>query len=297
MTTVLSSQPPVDSYDIHLESHYWQWQGYRTHYVQAGAVGPRLLLIHGFGASTDHWRKNMAELSQDHQVWAIDLLGFGRSQKPALTYTGELWRDQLKAFCQEVIQAPVVIAGNSLGGYAALCFAVDCPELTTGLVLLNCAGPFRDEQNPKKFSLQRTLLKLPFVIEIASFILFQQMRQRSKIREVLLKVYKDPTAVTDRLVEEIYQPAFDPGALGVFAAVFKSPPGRPLDILLSQLNKPLLLLWGAADPWMSENKAKKMQEIYPAAQLSLVDAGHCPHDERPEIVNQEIKAWVKGLDA
>lgn len=64
------------------ERTYWNWRGWRIHYVQQGHQGPCLLLVHGFGASTDHWRKNIAELSQQFRVWAIDLLGFGRSQNP-----------------------------------------------------------------------------------------------------------------------------------------------------------------------------------------------------------------------
>lgn len=294
MTTAVEGAVALDKYDIELESHTWAWGDHQIHYVKKGEVGPHLLLVHGFGASTDHWRKNIAELSEDYQVWAIDLLGFGRSQKPALTYSGELWRDQLRDFCQEVIQAPVFIAGNSLGGYAALCFGVDCPEWARGLILLNCAGPFSDEQQPEKFNMPRAILRLPFVVEIASFFIFLQMRQRAKIRQILLKVYKDPTAVTDRLVEEIYRPAFDPGALGVFRSTFQSPPGRPLDVLLGQLDKPLFLLWGDADPWMSGTKAEKMQTYYPQAQLELVDAGHCPHDERPEDVNRMIRAWIES---
>lgn len=278
---------------------YWTWRGYRIHYVQQGQHGPSLLLVHGFGASTAHWRKNIQELSQKYRVWAIDMLGFGDSEKPKLTYSGELWRDQLKDFCQQVIQEPVFIAGNSLGGYAALCFAVDYPDLARGLILINCAGPFSEDPQVvapdwqrQLASLRRQLFQLPFVIDISSFFLFTYMRQRSMIRKTLLNVYKDPTAVTDHLVEEIYRPALDPGALSVFAAVFKSPPGRKLDKLLQALKRPLLLLWGTADPWMTSSKAEQFRAYYPSADLELIDAGHCPHDERPAEVNAAIDRWV-----
>ncbi len=293
----LQTSIPHDS-----SQQYWTWQDWQVHYVQAGQTGPHLLLIHGFGASTDHWRKNIAELSQRYQVWAIDLLGFGRSQKPSITYTADLWRDQLRDFCRDVVQAPVVVAGNSLGGYAALCFAVDCPEWTQGVALLNCAGPFSSAETPalptwrqQLNDLTRQVMKFPFVIETVSFFLFHRMRDRNRIREVLLKVYKDPTAVTDQLVEDIYRPALDKGALGVFSAVFKSPPGRKLDELLAALDRPLLLLWGEADPWMSAAKAQQFLTHYPDADLKLIDAGHCPHDERPAEVNAALDQWLQTL--
>jgi pimeloyl-ACP methyl ester carboxylesterase len=193
----------------------------------------------------------------------------------------------------------VFIAGNSLGGYAALCVAADCPELTQGLILLNCAGPFSETGTTAPGwekvlgDLMQQAFKLPFVVDIFSVVLFNRTRNRARIREILLKVYKDPTAVTERLVEDIYRPAFDEGALDVFAAVFKSPSGRKLDELLQRLERPLLLLWGEADPWMSATKARRFQQYYPDATLKWVDAGHCPHDERPEVVNAAIDDWIQ----
>lgn len=282
------------------ELSYWSWNGWQIHYVKAGTTGPDLLLVHGFGASTDHWRKNIEVLSTHYRVWAIDLLGFGRSEKPKITYSANLWRDQLRDFCAQIVQAPVFIAGNSLGGYTSLCFAVDCPEWTQGIILLNCAGPFSEDsalQRPfwQQFvsDLTRNVFKLPGVIEVVSFVLFTRTRNRDRIREILLKVYKDPAAVTDQLIEDIYRPAFDTGALDVFAAVFKQPPGRKLDELLQALKRPLLLLWGEADPWMTTAKAQRFQQFYPDAALEWVDAGHCPHDERPDIVNTAISRWIQ----
>jgi pimeloyl-ACP methyl ester carboxylesterase len=143
--------------------------------------------------------------------------------------------------------------------------------------------------------LTRNLFKLPGVIEVVSFVLFNRTRNRDRIREILLKVYKDPAAVTDQLIEDIYRPAFDDGALDVFAAVFKQPPGRKLDELLAALKRPLLLLWGEADPWMTTAKALRFQNYYPDAELEWVDAGHCPHDERPEAVNAAIDRWMSQV--
>ncbi|MCY7272944.1 MAG: alpha/beta fold hydrolase, partial [Phormidesmis sp. CAN_BIN44] len=118
---------------------YWSWRQQSIYYVKAGQhpQRPPLLLIHGFGASTDHWRKNIIGLSQEFEVWAIDLLGFGRSGKPNWDYSGDLWRDQIDEFITEVIGRPAVLAGNSLGGYAALCVASQRPDSAAGLILIN----------------------------------------------------------------------------------------------------------------------------------------------------------------
>jgi pimeloyl-ACP methyl ester carboxylesterase len=95
----------------------------------------------------------------------------------------------------------------------------------------------------------------------------------------------------------IYRPSCDPGAATVFAAVFKSPQGEKIDVLLSQMQHPLLLLWGEGDPWMNaRERGAKFRQHYPALQECYLQAGHCPHDEVPEQVNSLLKDWVLSLD-
>ncbi|MBD1902948.1 alpha/beta fold hydrolase [Trichocoleus sp. DQ-A3] len=279
---------------------YWQWRGQSIYYVRSGqpqTERPPLLLIHGFGASTDHWRKNITELSQDFEVWAIDLLGFGRSAKPEWEYGGDLWRDQLYDFITNVIRQPVVLAGNSLGGYCGLCVAAQRPSAAVGLVLLNSAGPFTNLKVPTQPNpIQKVMgevVQLLFRQPWASFLLFQYARQRSVIRNTLQKVYLDQSAITDRLVEEIYRPSCDPGAAQVFASVFRTPQGEKVDVLLKQMRCPLLLLWGEADPWMNtRDRAEQFRQYYPQLTEHFLQAGHCPHDEVPEQVNALMRSWV-----
>lgn len=282
---------------------FWQWREQSIYYVKAGQTQsnlPPLLLIHGFGASTDHWRKNIAQLQESFQIWAIDLLGFGRSAKPNWEYSGNLWRDQLSDFITEVIGQPVILAGNSLGGYAALCVAAQRPENARGLILLNSAGPFTDTKVPAKSTtlqklrqnVTRAVIRQPWI----TFLMFQNLRRRSVIRKTLQKVYLDSTAVTDRLVEEIYRPSCDKGAATVFASVFKSPQGEKVDVLLGQLKCPLLILWGEGDPWMNtRDRSEKFRKFYPQLTEHFLKAGHCPHDEVPEQVNALIQEWVSHI--
>jgi len=282
---------------------YWQWRDNSIYYVSAGQLPtdlPPLLLVHGFGASTDHWRKNLAKLKENFQVWAIDLLGFGRSAKPNQEYSGNLWREQLHDFIVEVIGKPTILAGNSLGGYASLCVAAAYPQDTAGLILLNSAGPFTDnspESQQKSNSnwmgkVTRSILLHPW----ASFWLFQYTRRRSVIRKTLNKVYFDRSAVTEQLIEDIYRPSCDVGAPEVFNSVFKTPQGEKVDILLGQMHCPLLILWGEKDPWINaRDRGAKFREHYPQLTEYYLEAGHCPHDEIPEEVNNLITNWVLSI--
>jgi pimeloyl-ACP methyl ester carboxylesterase len=282
---------------------YWTWQNHLIYYVRAGvshSQRPPLLLVHGFGASTDHWRKNIQELSQTFEVWAIDLLGFGRSAKPELQYSGRLWQEQLHEFIAQVIGQPTVVAGNSLGGYAALSTAAYYPDFVAGLILLNSAGPFSTTQlTPEPSRLQRTLGKTTkwlFQQDWVSFLIFQWTRRRSVIRNTLKKVYLDHSAITDQLVEEIYRPSCTPGAAKVFASIFRTPSGDKVDVLLNQLQCPLLMLWGEADPWINcHQRSAQFRQYYPQLTEHFLQAGHCPHDEVPQQVNTLIQEWVLGM--
>ena len=152
-----------------LENGYqtWKWNNYSINYVALGnenADGDSkepLLLIHGFGASAYHWRYNIPYLARKYRVYAIDLLGFGLSDKPIIEYNADIWRDQVLSFIEEVVKTggrkdgpgsgPCVVAGNSLGGYAALSAAA-APgarekDLISGCILLNAAGRFKPSRN------------------------------------------------------------------------------------------------------------------------------------------------------
>ena len=287
-----------------IAGQYWLWREQKIYFVKAGnnSQRPPLLLVHGFGASTDHWRKNISELSQEFEVYAIDLLGFGRSLKPAWQYSGYLWRDQLHDFITEQVKRPTVIAGNSLGGYSALCVAADYPQSVAGVILLNSAGPFTDTNplgakkvNPIQKAIAPALQKVlrqPW----ANQLLFTFVRQKSRIRNTLKKVYLDQSAVTDQLVEEIYRPSCDEGAAQVFASVFSTPQGKKVDELLGAMSCPLLTIWGEGDPWMnSRARGAKFREFYPSLTEHYINAGHCPHDESPQIVNKLIRDWYMSI--
>jgi pimeloyl-ACP methyl ester carboxylesterase len=292
MTTQPLSRP------VNLENLSWTWQDHTIRYTVQGQGKP-VLLIHGFGASIGHWQKNIPVLAEKgYRVFAIDLLGFGGSDKPALDYTLELWQEQLVAFWQAHINEPTIFVGNSIGGLLSLMMLADYPELSAGGILLNCAGGLNhrpDELNLPLRVVMGGFTKLVSSPWLGEFI-FNRIRQKSRIRQTLYQVYCDREAVTEELVEMLYQPSADSGAQKVFASVLTAPAGPHPASLLPKIQQPLLILWGENDPWtpiagstlyQERAKSDEKTEFYPISQ-----AGHCPHDEKPEMVNSLMLAWL-----
>jgi len=260
--------------------------------------GHPLVLVHGFGAAIGHWRKNIPALATGgYRVFALDLLGFGGSDKPPLNYTVELWEQLLKDFWTAHIQEPAVFIGNSIGALLSLMVVADHPETSAGGILINCAGGLSHrphELNPPLRLVMGTFNRL-VSSRLTGPALFNLVRRKPQIRRTLLQVYRNPEAVTDELVDLLYAPSCDPGSQQVFASILAAPPGPTLAELLPKVKRPLLIIWGADDPWTPISGAKIFEQSrgnQPIQMIPIPNAGHCPHDERPEVVNPLILNWL-----
>jgi len=275
-------------------------------YVTAGCGEP-IVLVHGFGASSGHWKRSIAVLSKQYKVYAIDLLGFGASDKPPLDYCMELWRDQVVNFLQEFVQQPAVLVGNSIGSLTCLMVNVDGPPgLVRGTVLLNCVGAMNNKGISNDWRIKAAyplLLLIDLVLKtrpLASW-LFNSFRTPDNLRNVLRKVYRNQAAVDDALVDLLYRPSCDTGALDVFVSVLTGPPGPKPWELMPRVQGPLLVMWGDNDPFVPADSptARTFMQLpgsRPATRFALLpDVGHCPHDDRPDLVHAELLPWLQSL--
>lgn len=282
-----------------LETQFWSWQGHQIAYAVQGTGRP-LVLVHGFGASIGHWRRNIPVLAAaGYRVFAIDLLGFGRSDKPLVDYRVELWEALLQDFWAAHIQEPAVFVGNSIGALLCLMLLANHPESARAGILLNAAGGLNhrpEELNPPLRLIMGAFTKL-VSSELVGNLLFNQIRKKPRLRRTLMQVYRDHTAITDELIDLLYEPSCHPGAQKVFAAILTAPPGPRPEELLPRIAQPLLVLWGEADPWTPIAGAKLYRDLAEQNDrvrfISIPDTGHCPHDERPEVVNALILEWLQ----
>jgi pimeloyl-ACP methyl ester carboxylesterase len=283
------------------EKLFWTWKDYKIQYTVMGTGRP-LVLIHGFGASIGHWRKNIPVLAAaGYQVFAIDLLGFGGSDKPPLNYSLEVWVELLKDFCTTHINESAVFIGNSIGALLSLMVVAEYPEIAAGGVLINSAGGLSHrphELNPPLRIVMSAFNRLVGHPITGKFV-FNRIRQKTQIRRTLYQVYRDRQAVTDELVDLLYTPSCDLGAQQVFASILTAPAGPSPGELLPKVKLPLLVIWGADDPWTPITGAKIYEEAGKNGKeikiVPIPNAGHCPHDEVPDLVNPQIIEWLLQL--
>ncbi|MBD1910867.1 MULTISPECIES: alpha/beta fold hydrolase [unclassified Leptolyngbya] len=284
-----------------VETKTWQWQGFPIRYQQSGTTGPAVVLIHGFGASSDHWRKNLPVLGETCRVFALDLLGFGFSAKPEpgnpLAYSFETWGQQILDFCQEIVGEPVFLVGNSIGCVAAAQAAVMNPLFVRGVAMLDCSLRLLHDRKRLALPWYRRM-SAPVLQSILSnralgHLFFSQLANRRTIRKILLQAYGRKDAVTDELVDFLLKPAFEPGAADVFLAFIKYSEGPLAEDLLPEMTCPVLMLWGTVDPWEPIELGRVLAE-FPAVEefVPLEGVGHCPQDEAPELVNPLLQNWI-----
>ncbi|KAI8573033.1 hypothetical protein RHMOL_Rhmol01G0247600 [Rhododendron molle] len=293
------SSPP----QLQVKTSTWNWRGYCIRYQYAGSSGPALVLVHGFGANSDHWRKNIPVLASSHRVFSIDLIGYGYSDKPNPRdfgvnsfYTFETWASQLNEFCVDVVKDKAFFICNSIGdnskndanirkipfrfheGVVGLQAAVMEPEICRGITILNISLRMLHIKKQPWYGrpLIRSFQSLLRNTALGKFF-FKSVATPESVRSILCQCYHDTSQVTEELVQSILLPGLEPGAVEVFLE-FICYSGGPLpEELLPQVKCPVLIAWGDKDPWepielgRAYGKFDSVEDF-----VVLPNVGHCP---------------------
>jgi pimeloyl-ACP methyl ester carboxylesterase len=281
----------------------WVWRGWQTRYtyirpIENNQESTPLILLHGFGASIGHWRHNLEILGEKHTVYALDMLGWGASEKASANYSVNLWVEQVYDFWKTFIRQPVILVGNSLGSLVCLAAAAAHPDMVQGVVMMSLPDPTLEQE-----AIPPALR--PLVMAIKNFVaspvllkpLFNFVRQPNVLRRWAAIAYANPEAVTDELIDIIAGPPQDRGSVRAFIALFKASIQADyspnVKAVLPNITIPMLLIWGKKDRFVPPALASKFAQYNQNLELlDLEDVGHCPHDESPEQVNRAILDWV-----
>lgn len=259
---------------------------YRS-YGDAGPGRPDLLLLHGFGNSLQSFRELAPRLGKVAHVIAIDMAGYGLSDKPVdLDYhNGPQARRLIEATHALGLQH-VIYVGHSLGGAIALQAAVLDPD-AGGLVLLN-PGIIRTGV-PK--IVQVTVPPLPRM----SAKLFGSREFRGNF---LRKSYVHPEIVTDAVIDDVMQGARAEGYMvGMTSLMQQYSEGEEIR-LAARVKVPTLIPWGNDDRNKPREEADELQRMITGSKLVRFDgAGHYVHEEAPDGVAAAISAWLSEIGA
>ncbi|KAH6761249.1 DNA photolyase [Perilla frutescens var. frutescens] len=272
----------------------WRWNNFLIQYTVAGHEGPAILLVHGFGAFLEHYRDNVYPIAEDrNRVWAITLLGFGKSEKPNIIYTELMWAELIRDFIIEVVREPVHLVGNSIGGYAVAIVAGLWSSLAKSVVLMNSAGNIIPGYRPLTYSEDRRTSGPAWLgARLLSVYL------RFNIRNILRSFYPTEAGrADDWLINEMVRASYDPGVIFVLESIFSFDLSLPLNYLLEGFEKRILVVQGMKDPLSDSRLTLAMfREHCRGVAIKEIDAGHCPHDELPNEVNSIITDWVATLE-
>ncbi len=258
-----------------------------------------LILLHGFGASIGHWRHNLEVLGEYHTVYALDMLGFGASEKAPVNYSVELWVEQVYEFWQTFIRQPVILVGNSIGSLIALVAAAIHPDMVQGIVMMSLPDPTLEQEALPTFLHPvvrgiKSIIASPLLLK-ALFII---LKRPGVLRWWASLAYSSQEAITDELIEILAGPPQDRGSTRTFIALFKASIGvdfsPSVKEILPNLTIPMLLIWGQKDRFVPPILASEFARYNNKLELLyLEDVGHCPHDESPEQVNKAILDWIQ----
>lgn len=240
--------------------------------------GRSVLLIHGLGGSIESWSQNIDALSQESRVLALDLPGFGQSDKPKISYTILFYRNFVAKFMESLGINNASIVGSSLGGQIAAELAVTRPALLDRLVLSNPAGAL-----PRSFRGSPALRR---------YMKVTSARSLEEVKRALYAVDKRP--VDDSYAKLVFERLSQPNARAAFQSALKESASAPrLGPRLSRIHSPTLVLWGKEDIMIPAKFAEPFMRMKNCRVVLLERCGHRPHAERPRVFNSLVSVFLK----
>ena len=254
--------------------------GKKVHYLEKGSGSP-VILIHGFLYHSVMWQRNLDALAEKFKVYAVDLWGFGYSQRlPQLDYSFPAYGRQIKGFMEALGIPKAALAGQSMGGGIAVHVAARYPDKVDRLILVDPAViPYPD-------TIIGTIYKLPGVGEFLNS-LPGDFIMKNNLKGLW---FYDPNKVTDAYAKEVLQPLCIKGShealMYILRNVLKEPFVESEAKELARTDLPILLIHGREDKAVPLNNSRVLNKLWKNSRLAVFDrAGHSPHEEHPEKFN------------
>ncbi len=271
------------------------------------ASGTPVVLVHGLGGSHLNWVHVGPALAAGRRVVALDLPGFGLTPSGGRSTSVQANAEVLGRFLDEVIGAPSVLAGNSMGGMVSLLLADRSPQRVAGLVLVDPALPAPRQRQDRQVAVTFALYAVPRVGELFLSRLQSRYTDRQLVLGTVQLCFADASRADLDVVEAGVTltrwrgalPAKDTEFLGAarsLLAVLRR--SRRYDALISGIDRPVLLVHGDRDRLVPFAAAQRTATRNPGwSTVWLEGVGHTPQLEVPERFLAEVVPFVEGVDA
>ena len=250
---------------------YIEIQGIRIH-IMAGGEGDPVLMVHGIGQSAYTWRRNFDALCEHFFVVAVDMIGYGYSDKPDLTYTIEENSEFLLALLNTLRIRKTHIVAMGSGACYALDFMVHYPDRVGRAICIAPGGV-----TPQMPMLLR-LLGGSFS-RATSFVIGE-----GTVRQLLASCMFDQTCITEKDVVETYRTLHSRESKEVLSRSVRNFDEQDIVSRLRMLSHEVLYVWGSEDRWRPyQTYSETYLSATPKSALFLMrNCGHLPHEEKPE---------------
>lgn len=279
----------VDPKSLVPAEEFLQLDGLDLHYLHAGlGKGSPVVLLHGFGGWTRDWRATLPALAEDHEVFALDLPGWGLSAKPPdLNYSLEAQARLVLDFLDHFGLQQVDLVGNSMGGGISIYIATEHPERVRKLVLIDSVGY-------EGFTVWQRIVHVAAHVPGASQLVQVFLPIFPHFRYQTRWLFGDADKTSLEAYQDHYLPLRTPGAAGALVRMVKT---LHLDSVRSRIpgvRQPTLILWGKKDPFMPVGHVELFARDIPHAQIVVFpEASHVPQAEVPEQVNPLLAEFLK----
>lgn len=249
----------------------------RVRYLERNEGGIPLLLLHGLGGSIESWTNNVSFLSTKFRVIALDLPGFGLSDKPKLSYSINFYVSFIEAFIKRIKISNLFLVGSSLGGHVAVEFTLRNRKIVDKLVLISPAGSL-----PKSFKGTK---------ELKRYIRIVNAKSSRDVSRILTSI--DNSMVNSSYADAIYKRLSLPGAKEAFISALKGSANAPrYNNKLERIEADTLLIWGKEDRMIPLRFIRPFMEKGKSRIIILEKCGHRPHVENPKLFNKVVKDFL-----